>query len=57
MKSRAIFKYVFAGLLLAALAGLSFLHEYTAASGDFCLAPENRQNAVKETFLHHLRGH
>lgn len=57
---RAWPRYLVVALVLGALAGLEFLHEYL--SGDapdaaLCLTPESQREAVKEALLHHMRGH
>jgi hypothetical protein len=53
-------KYVWIGALLASLGGAEFLHELwrgEAPGAGMCVAPEARDEALRDVLVVHLRSH
>jgi len=46
-------------LLIAAIAGVEFHHEWTHSelAGGVCLAPESQKVAINDMLIQHLRSH
>ena len=53
-------KYVWVGVVLAAIAGVEIFHELRTGDGvgaATCIAPELHQAALREALLLHLKAH
>jgi len=55
----ALMKAAFLTLLIAAIAGVEFHHEWTHSelAGGICLAPESQKVAINDMLIQHLRAH
>jgi hypothetical protein len=56
MKSTAI-KYIVAGLIVAALAGVQFFHELANDEVPICMGPQAQKEAFRDMLLQHLQSH
>jgi hypothetical protein len=52
--------YLVAGVIVTALAGVEFYHEFAhddGPGGAVCMAPESQKEAFRDMLLVHLRSH
>lgn len=52
--------YLVAGVIVTALAGVEFHHEFSSEDGPggaVCMAPESQKEAFRDMLLLHLRSH
>ena len=57
---RFAMKYVWIGLVLAAIVSAQFLHELSSGEGSaaaMCASPETQQAALRDALLRHLTSH
>lgn len=56
MKTTVI-KYLAAGLIVAAVAGVEFFHELSSDDVPICMGPQAQKEAFRDMLLQHLQSH
>ena len=53
----SVIKYLLLGIVLAAVAGVEFFHEYASKDAPVCMGPQSQQELFRDLLLQHLQSH
>lgn len=52
-----VIKYLVAGLIVAVLAGVEFVHEFANDQAPICMGPQAQKEVFRDMLLQHLQSH